>query len=142
MNERGTLTSWRSQTEGQLEVKRWKKSEPASGTHPLESADGGTVRIWRNVESVSDTHQLEGTERGTSQDMEGILASEGHLLSREYGGRDESAQGENPSERASYTHLLERAEGGTSQDMERISESEGNSLAGECRGRQSGHEKI
>jgi len=113
--DRGTLTSWRRQREGQ--IKAQKETD-------------------RRV-----THFLEATEGGTSQDMERKKPSEGHLRPGEGRGRDKLGHRREPTEqgvltswrpqrdgqvrtqkernRERGTHSLERAEGGISQDMER-----------------------
>jgi hypothetical protein len=138
-SERGALTSWRAETEGQVRTR--KDFEQAKGTHVLESAD-----------------------RGTSEDTERIQASEGHSRTGERRPRHKSGHGMNPSERgaptdwraqtkgqvrtrdeserARGTHFLESADRETNQDMERIRASEGHSLPGKCRPRdKSGHGK-
>src|SRR6266850_2096719 len=78
-SKRGALTYWRVQTDGQVRTR--KESEQARGTHFLESADG-----W------------------TSQDMEGIRASEGHSRTGERRQTDKSGHGRNPSERGALTN--------------------------------------
>jgi hypothetical protein len=138
-SERGALTPWGTQTEGQVRTRN--ESEQARGTHTLESAD-----------------------RGTSQDTERIRASEGHSLSGERRPRDKSGHGMNPTNRGALTlwraqtagqvrtrkeseqtrgtHILESADRGTSQDTRRIRASDGHSLSGERRPRdKSGHGK-
>jgi hypothetical protein len=43
-SERRALTSWRAQTEGQVRI--GKETERVTGTHELESAEGGTKSEW------------------------------------------------------------------------------------------------
>ena len=40
VTKKGALTNWRGQREGQ--VRTWKESDQARGTHVLEMAEGGT----------------------------------------------------------------------------------------------------
>jgi hypothetical protein len=76
----------------------------------VESADGGTVRIWRKFKRVTGTHQLESADGGTHQGIERILASEGHSRSGECKGRGESGQGNNLSKQAGLTCWREQRE--------------------------------
>ena len=130
--ERGALTLWRQHREGQ--VRTWKESDRARGTHFLDTASGGT-----------------------SQDTERIRQSEGHSLPGDGIERDKSGQGKNPTERgeltswrryregqvrmrkeshrARGTHQLETASGGTCQDTETLPPSEGHSHSGDGIGR-------
>ena len=66
--ERGALTSWRPQREGQ--VRTWKESDRVRGTHRLETAEGPReveVRTRKESDRARGIHQL---ERGTRQDTE------------------------------------------------------------------------
>src|SRR6267142_118500 len=86
LSKRGALTSWRAQMDGQ--VRTWKESERARGTHFLES-----------------------TDRQTSQDTEGIRASEGNSLPGERRWTEESGHGRNPSERGALTFWRAQMDG-------------------------------
>jgi len=77
-SERGALTNWRAQMDGQVRTR--KESKRVRGTHELESADGRT-----------------------SQDTEGIQASEGHSQTGEHRWTDKSGHGRNLSERGALT---------------------------------------
>src|SRR6266850_2131499 len=139
LTKKGSLTDWRVQMDGQ--VRTWKESDQARGTHRLESADGQT-----------------------SQDTERIRPSKGHSQTGERRWMDKSGHGKNPTERGALTpwraqtdrqvrtwkesnrargtHKLESADGQTSQDTERIRPSEGHSRPGERRWTdKSGHGK-
>src|SRR6267142_1892517 len=91
--ERGALTSWRAQTDGQ--VRTWKQSDRARGTHLLE--DAGTNKSG---------HRNKPTERGA--------------LTNWRAQTDEQVRTEKQSDRVRSTHGLERADGRTSQDTDRI----------------------
>src|SRR6266850_173067 len=115
----------------------------------------GQVRTRKESKRVRGTHELESADGRTSQDTEGIQASEGHSHTGERRRTDKSGHGRNPSEQGALTpwkaqtdgqvrtwkeykqvrgtHFLESADGWTSQDMEGIRASEGHSLPGECR---------
>ena len=84
--ERGTLTSWRRHRERQ--VRTYKESDQARGTHFLETASGAT-----------------------SQDTERIQPSEGYSLPGDGIGRDKSGQGKNPTERGALTLWRQHQEG-------------------------------
>jgi hypothetical protein len=125
---------------------------------------GGQVRTWKESNRARGTHFLERASEGTSQDTERIWPCEGHSLPGDHTGRDKSGHGKNPTERgaltswrphwegqvmtrkesdrARHTHELEKALGGTSQDIERIRPSKAHSLPGDRIGRdKSGHGK-
>ena len=63
--ERGVLTPWRQQREGQ-------------------------VTIWKEIGRESDTHILETAEGGTGRKTERMQPSEGHSLSGDRIGREKS----------------------------------------------------
>src|SRR6267142_2820655 len=77
-SEQGALMSWRVQMDRQ--VRRWKESKLARGTHKPKSADGQT-----------------------SQDMEGIQVSKGHSQTGEHRWTDKSGHRRNPSEQGALT---------------------------------------
>src|SRR6267142_726512 len=124
----------------------------------------GQVRTWKESDRARGTHQLESADRQTSQDTERIRPSEGHSHPGERRWTDKSGHGKNltergaltnwraqtdgqvrtrkESDRARGTHRLESADGQTSQDTERIRPSEGHSQTGEHRWTdKSGHRK-
>src|SRR6267142_1410159 len=102
----------------------------------------GQVRTRKEYKQVRGTHPLESADGWTSQDMEGIRASEGHSHSGERRRTDKSGHGRNlskqgaltswraqmdgqvrtrkESEQARGTHKLESADRRTSQDTEGI----------------------
>ena len=80
VTEKGVLTAWRLQREGQ--VRTWKESKQVRGTHSLETTEGGTcqdmqrkqlskghsptgdqregkVRTWKESNQARGTHSLE-----------------------------------------------------------------------------------
>jgi hypothetical protein len=87
-SERGPLTVWEAETEGQVRTRN--ESEPARGTHHLESADEGTSQDTESIQRARGTHSLESADGGTSQDAEIIQASEGHSPTVERRRRDKS----------------------------------------------------
>jgi len=68
------------------------------------------VRTWKESEQARGTHFLESTDGQTSQDTEGIQENKGHSQT----GEDKS---EHKSEQARATHQLESADGQTSQEI-------------------------
>src|SRR6267142_1339333 len=115
----------------------------------------GQVRTWKESERARGTHSLESADGRTSQDMEGIRASKGHSRPGKHRRMDKSGHRRNTSERGALTnwrvqtdrqvrtrkeseqargtHFLERADRRTSQDTEGIQVSEGHSRTGEHR---------
>src|SRR6266850_2141572 len=83
-SERGALTSWKTQKEGQLRTRR--VSERARGTHVLETHREGQVRTRTESERAGGTHFLESASGGTRDDTKRKPASERHSLSGEYSG--------------------------------------------------------
>jgi len=77
--EQGVLTHWRQHREGQ--VRTWKETDQARGTHFLETR-----------------------ERGTSQDTERNQPSKGHSLPGGGRGRDKSEHGKNVTEQGALTN--------------------------------------
>jgi len=136
-NERGALTSWRVQMDGQVRTR--KQSDQARGTDQLESADRRTSQDTETIQ-LSDGHSLPGERRWTSQDMETIQPSEGtHRLESadrqvrtwkqsnraraltDWRARtDGQVRTRKQSDRAKGTHFLESTDGQTSQDMKTI----------------------
>ena len=78
MTKQGALTPWRWQREGQ--VRTWKESDQARGTHSLEMA-----------------------EEGTSQDMERMWPSKGHSLPGDGRERDKSRHGKKVTKQGALT---------------------------------------
>jgi hypothetical protein len=107
-SERGALTTWRSQSDGQ--VRTSQESERARSTHVLESAERWTSEDTKKNERASKGYSLAGERRG-----------------------DRQVRTRKESERAGGTHELESAKRRTSEDTERKQASEGHSHTGECR---------
>ena len=81
LTERGALTFWRQHQEGQ--VRTWKESEQARGTHQLETASGWTSQDTEGI-GPSEGHSHPGDGMGgTNQNTERIRLSEGHSLSED-----------------------------------------------------------
>ena len=99
--KRGTLTFWRRHREGQ--VRTWKESDQARGTHRLESASG-QVRLRKESDRVRGTHQLKMASGGTSEDTQRIRPSEGHSRPGDGIRRDKSGHGKNPIKRGALTN--------------------------------------
>jgi hypothetical protein len=59
-SERRALTDWRAQTEGQVRI--GKETKQATGTHQLESADGGTSQSGKR-NRASNGHSQTGEHR-------------------------------------------------------------------------------
>src|SRR6266850_45692 len=100
------------------------------------------VRTWKESKQARGTHFLKSTDQQTSQDMKRIQANEGHSLPGERRWMDKLEHRKNlsncraltnwrvqthgqvrtwkGSEQARGTHQLESMGGWTSQDMERI----------------------
>ena len=115
----------------------------------------GQVRIWKESEQAMGTHFLKSTDRQTSQDMERIWASEGYSPTIEYRWVDKLGHKKNTSkqgaltnwraqmdgqvrtwlesEQVKDTHFLESTEEWTSKDTKRIWASEGHLLPKEHR---------
>ena len=127
-SQRGALTNWRAQKQRQVRTR--KECDPARGTHQLESPD---------IE--------------TSQDAEGMRASEGHSQTGEYRHRDKLGHENNASQRGALTswraktqrqvrtrkecepargtHSLDSPDTETCQETERMRAREEYSLSGE-----------
>jgi len=58
----------------------------------------GQVRTWEEFEQARSTHFLESTDRQTSQDIEGIQASDEHTPTEEHKWMNKSGHGKNLSE--------------------------------------------
>ena len=76
--ERGVLTPWRQQREGQ-------------------------VTIWKDVSRERDTHILETAEGGTGQETERMRPSEGHSLSGDRIGTEKSGHNKKATKRGVLT---------------------------------------
>ena len=124
----------------------------------------GQVKTWKETDRARGTHFLDTASGGTSQDTERNRPSEGHSLPGDRIGRDKSGYGKKQTERGALTswrphrqgqvrmrketdrargtHKLETASAGTNQDTGRNRPSEGHSQTGDRIGRdKSGHEK-
>src|SRR5579863_10386244 len=89
--ERGALTNWRPQREGQARTR--KESDRASHRGALtywRPQREGQVRTWKESDRARGTHVLETTEGWTSQDTERNQPSEGHSQTEGRRGRDKS----------------------------------------------------
>ena len=151
--EQGALTSWRRHREGQ--VRTQKESDPASGTHFLETASGWTSQDMKGIRPSEGRSRSQAGD-GVGRDKSGhrrIRPSEGHSRTGHGIGRDKSGHGKNRTERGILTywrrhregqvrtekasdrarcpHQLETASGRTSQETERIRPSERHSLPGD-----------
>src|SRR6266850_1989660 len=104
--ERGALTNWRAQTDGQVRT-----------------------RIIR----PSEGHSLPGERRRTDKSGHGRNPTERGALTTGRAQTDGQVRTRKQSNRARGTHFLESADGRTSQDTETIRPSEGHSLPGERR---------
>ena len=100
---RGALTNWTRHRDGQ--VRTQKESDPARGTHQLET-----------VGREKSGHGENPTARGALTDW------------RRH--REGQVKTQKESDRVRGTHILETASGGTSQDTERIRPNEGHSHTG------------
>ena len=94
--ERQALTSWRSQR-GRI-VRTQEKSDCMTGTHFLETAEGGTCQDMEKSDRTMGTHQLENEEGGTCQDMETKRLSNGHSPTGDHRGWDLSEHGKEATE--------------------------------------------
>ena len=161
-NLRRALTFWKQQGEGL--VKPRKETYPATRTHMLEIADGGSCQdMGRN--RPNEAHSLPGDGRGGDlSGQEKKQGERGALTSWRWQRKNLSGHEEKPTERRTltnwgrqrkghvrtrketdremHTHQLGAAEGGICQDTERNRTSDVHLLAGDSRGRDlSGHEK-
>lgn len=64
--ERGVLTPWRRQREGQVTIR--KEIGRAKATHILEMAEKGTSQDTERYDQARGTHSLEMAEVGKRQD--------------------------------------------------------------------------
>src|SRR6267142_1475569 len=92
VNEQGALKFWRAQTD-----KSGQGRNPSKGgaLTNWRGQTGGQVRTGKESERARGTHGLERADRRTSQDREGIRASEGHSRAGEGRQTDKSGQGRN-----------------------------------------------
>jgi hypothetical protein len=141
---RGTLTSCRAQSEGQ--IRKPKETEWARGTHSLSTIEA-QVRTAKETERARGTHPLSNAEGGISQGT-GNRVDESHSQSVEHRGRESSghqkelwgpqgnshsvehrgtSQDTEKNRAGESTHGLSTTEEGTSQDTERNRASEGHS---------------
>jgi len=67
-----------------MQVRTWKESEQARGTHVLERAKGETSGDMEEREQPLGTHPLESKDGGTSENTEREGASEGHSPTGEH----------------------------------------------------------
>src|SRR6266850_6076902 len=93
--ERGALTPWRVQTDGQ--VRTWKGSEGARGTHSTGRMDKSAA--WKESEGVRGTYLLESPGRTDKSGHIKNPRSEGHSRPGECRRMDKSGLGKNPGER-------------------------------------------
>ena len=63
------------------------------GTHILETAEEGQIKIEKESNRMGGTYQLETAEGEISQDTERKRLSEGHSLSEDRRGRGKSGHG-------------------------------------------------
>ena len=83
LTEQGALTSWRWHREGQVEgqVRTWKESNQARGTHILETASGVTSQDGKNPTERGALTGWIGVgmdKSGNGEDIERIRPSKGH----------------------------------------------------------------
>ena len=101
--KQGELTNWRQQREGQ--VRTWKESNQARGTHSLETAEGGTSQDMERKQPSKGHSLPETAEGGTSQDMERKQPSKGHSHPGDSRGRDKSGHGKKVTKQGALTSL-------------------------------------
>src|SRR6267142_732952 len=62
------------------------------------------VRTWKESKQARGTHFLKSTDQQTSQDMKRIQANEGHSLPGEHRWMDKSGHGNDPSKQGVHTN--------------------------------------
>src|SRR6267142_4938710 len=101
------------------QVRTWKESDQARGTHKLKSADRQTSQDMKRIQ-LSKGHSQTGECRQTDKSghrknltKQGALTSWGVQMDRQVRTQKESNQ-------LRGTHRLKSTDGQTSQDMERV----------------------
>jgi hypothetical protein len=80
-------------------VRMAKEIERLTGTHKLQSAEGGTNQNGKETKRDTGTHQLESTDGGTGQDGKRNRTSDGHSPTEERRRRNRSKWEKKQTER-------------------------------------------
>jgi len=137
--EQGALTNWRPHQEGQ--VRTWKETDQARGTHSLETTKGGTSQdMERN--QLSKGHSQTGDRIGRNKSGHREKQTEQGALTSWRPHWEGQVRTQKETDRERGTHSLETRKGGASQDTERNQPTKGHSLPGDrIRRDKSGHRK-